>query len=66
VLTVFVLLASPLLSGPFRWICTSGQASDLRVTDAIATRVLQACKSGAPGPVVQQLEDNLLWISVSG
>jgi len=49
--------------GPFRWICTSGRPEDLRVTDRIARRVLEDCRVGAPQPVVQQLDDNLLWIT---
>jgi len=49
--------------GPFRWVCTSGRPEDLRATDAIAKRVLEKCREGAPTPVQQQLDDNLLWIT---
>ena len=48
--------------GPFRWICTSGKAEDLRKTDQIAAKVLEECSVGAPVAVAQQLSDNLLWI----
>lgn len=50
--------------GPFRWVCTSGDPADLRATDAIAARVMEATlQSGAAPPrVAAQLQDNLLWI----
>jgi len=48
--------------GPFRWICTSGSAEDLRKTDKIAETILVECQQGAPLAVRQQLDDNLLWI----
>lgn len=35
--------------GPFRWICSSGLAEDLRQTDAIATAVLQDIIKGSVG-----------------
>ena len=48
--------------GPFRWVCTSGDAADLARTDAIAAEVLDALAAGAPQETGQQLRDNLLWI----
>jgi len=48
--------------GPFRWVCTSGDAADLSRTDAIAARVLEEMASDAPGEIRQQIQDNLRWI----
>lgn len=48
--------------GPFRWVCASGLASDLRATDAIARRVLETLLERAPPRVADQLRDNLRWI----
>ncbi len=48
--------------GPFRWVCTSGKASDLRITDRIAGDTLEEMARVAPPEIRQQLDDNLLWI----
>ncbi len=48
--------------GPFRWVCTSGKASDLRITDRIAGDTLEEMARSAPPEIRQQLNDNLLWI----
>ncbi|HTF17585.1 MAG TPA: urocanate hydratase [Chryseolinea sp.] len=48
--------------GPFRWVCTSGQASDLEETDRLAARVLAEIIVDAPDQIRSQLEDNLNWI----
>ncbi len=48
--------------GPFRWVCTSGEPEDLRITDLIAGNVLEELASVAPPEIRQQLNDNLLWI----
>jgi urocanate hydratase len=48
--------------GPFRWVCTSGDAEDLRRTDAIAAAELEKMAEGAPIETRQQLLDNLRWI----
>lgn len=48
--------------GPFRWVCASGSAEDLRRTDAIAERVLQELYAEAPEDIRRQYADNLLWI----
>ncbi len=48
--------------GPFRWVCTSGKAEDLAVTDRIAAQVLRDIAKSAPADIVGQLEDNIHWI----
>jgi urocanate hydratase len=48
--------------GPFRWVCTSGKATDLATTDAIALQVMQAMLPNAPAEIQQQLQDNIKWI----
>ena len=48
--------------GPFRWVCTSGHAEDLRKTDAIALKIMEEIKSAAPAEIQQQMEDNIKWI----
>ena len=52
--------------GPFRWVCTSGLATDLAKTDAIATEVLDVLASTAPAEIQQQLADNIRWIKAAG
>ena len=49
--------------GPFRWVCASGDAEDLRTTDRIALEVMQQQLADAPGDIQQQLRDNIHWIS---
>lgn len=48
--------------GPFRWVCTSGKASDLDATDRIAARVLEQQLAQAPEDIRAQLADNIHWI----
>ncbi len=48
--------------GPFRWVCTSGRAEDLAITDRLAERVLLAQADGAPAEIRGQLADNIEWI----
>lgn len=48
--------------GPFRWVCTSGDADDLRTTDRIAASVLGRMAQDAPQENRQQILDNLHWI----
>ncbi|MEB8327876.1 urocanate hydratase [Flavobacteriaceae bacterium KMM 6897] len=48
--------------GPFRWVCTSGDAADLRRTDAIALQVMEDIKVNAPSEIQQQMADNIKWI----
>ncbi|ORZ34555.1 Urocanase [Catenaria anguillulae PL171] len=57
--------------GPFRWVCTSGLASDLAETDRIAKQVLEeqfAAAQANPNTKLGvrqqgQISDNLVWIS---
>ncbi|WP_026966123.1 urocanate hydratase [Algoriphagus terrigena] len=48
--------------GPFRWVCTSGKAEDLRKTDEIAASVLKEIMKTAPESISQQMQDNITWI----
>ncbi|MDX1364649.1 MAG: urocanate hydratase [Arenibacter latericius] len=48
--------------GPFRWVCTSGEKSDLQKTDAIALDVMEEIKATAPPEIQQQMQDNIKWI----
>lgn len=48
--------------GPFRWVCTSGDPSDLATTDKIAEDVMMKLSENAPPRVKAQLDDNLMWI----
>lgn len=48
--------------GPFRWVCTSGDAKDLEITDRLALNVLEEMHKNAPQEIVQQLNDNITWI----
>ncbi len=48
--------------GPFRWVCTSGDADDLVKTDHIALGVMQTIQATAPPEIQQQMADNIKWI----
>lgn len=48
--------------GPFRWVCTSSDPSDLATTDRIAAGVLEEMTQKSPDEIKQQLEDNIRWI----
>ncbi|GMQ23389.1 urocanate hydratase [Algoriphagus sp. oki45] len=48
--------------GPFRWVCTSGKAQDLRKSDQIAAEVLKEIMEHAPTSISQQMQDNITWI----
>ncbi|MCE3227169.1 MAG: urocanate hydratase [Bacteroidetes bacterium] len=48
--------------GPFRWVCTSANESDLRKTDEIALSVMEEIYKTAPDEIKQQLSDNIVWI----
>lgn len=52
--------------GPFRWVCTSGDAKDLKVSDDIARVILEEILAGAPEEIQQQLGDNIRWIREAG
>ena len=48
--------------GPFRWVCASGNPTDLAKTDAIACEVLEQIMTTAPPEIQQQMADNITWI----
>ena len=48
--------------GPFRWVCTSGKAEDLDVTDQLAMEVLDEIMRHSPVEIQQQMRDNITWI----
>jgi urocanate hydratase len=48
--------------GPYRWVCTSASADDLKVTDEIALEVMEEMYQHAPSEIRQQLMDNIIWI----
>ncbi|HRG19518.1 MAG TPA: urocanate hydratase [Saprospiraceae bacterium] len=48
--------------GPFRWVCTSGEKSDLDLTDRIALDVMNTLIKEAPESIKGQLNDNIIWI----
>ncbi len=48
--------------GPFRWVCASGKAEDLALTDQLAAAVLEDLLASAPEDIRQQTADNLHWI----
>ena len=51
--------------GPFRWVCCSGDATDLDTTDRIAAEVLEELLKGAPDDISGQIQDNLNWIKAA-
>ncbi|XP_012941651.1 urocanate hydratase [Aplysia californica] len=53
--------------GPFRWVCTSTDPSDLEKTDEIAATIIEELsKKEVPVSVKQQFEDNARWIREAG
>jgi urocanate hydratase len=52
--------------GPYRWVCASGKASDLKKTDEIASKVLHSMLDDAPANIRQQILDNIRWIEQAG
>ena len=48
--------------GPFRWVCASGKAEDLKKTDKIACEVLEEMMQNSPSEIQQQMADNIQWI----
>ncbi|MFN2370302.1 MAG: urocanate hydratase [Candidatus Krumholzibacteriia bacterium] len=52
--------------GPFRWVCTSGEAADLKTSDRIAGDVIEQLAQDAPAEIRQQYLDNLRWIRQAG
>ena len=49
--------------GPFRWVCCSGNPSDLDKTDQIAIDVLQRLAKDCDSQIKQQMLDNIQWIT---
>ena len=52
--------------GPYRWVCCSGDPSDLQVTDEIACEVLEEMLQDSPIEIQQQMVDNIRWIRGAG
>jgi urocanate hydratase len=52
--------------GPFRWVCCSGLAGDLELTDSIAAKALRILADAASGDIKQQYSDNIRWIEEAG
>jgi len=52
--------------GPFRWVCTSGEAADLAQTDKLAGDVIEKLAAEAPDEIRAQYLDNLRWIRQAG
>jgi len=48
--------------GPFRWVCASGMAEDLEISDNIAKEVLRKLKQTSPKDIQSQMSDNIRWI----
>lgn len=49
--------------GPFRWVCASGNPVDLDLTDSLAMNVLEKLAAESPVEIMQQMHDNIRWIS---
>ncbi len=49
--------------GPFRWVCASGNPADLDLTDSLAMNVLEKLAAESPVEIMQQMHDNIRWIS---
>jgi len=52
--------------GPFRWVCTSGNPEDLKITDHIAAAVLEEIALTSPKEIEMQMRDNIHWIREAG
>jgi len=52
--------------GPFRWVCTSCNPSDLEKSDKIALDVLTQMVENSPAEIKQQMLDNIRWIQQAG
>ena len=48
--------------GPFRWVCTSGEQSDLDLSDKIAGKALVDLMQESPQEIHGQMNDNIIWI----
>ncbi|GMH92195.1 hypothetical protein TrVE_jg8985 [Triparma verrucosa] len=52
--------------GPFRWVCCSGDPTDLATTDRIAAEVFEELMPKSNEKARQQYADNLKWIREAG
>ncbi|MBR1656820.1 MAG: urocanate hydratase [Prevotella sp.] len=52
--------------GPFRWVCTSCDPTDLETTDRLAAEVLEEIRKDAPADICGQMDDNIHWIKEAG
>jgi urocanate hydratase len=52
--------------GPFRWVCCSGDPSDLEKSDVIAAATLERLMKESPADIHQQMSDNIHWIREAG
>jgi len=52
--------------GPFRWVCTSSDPRDLKITDNIALEIMEEMAGKAPAEIKNQLNDNIHWIKEAG
>ena len=48
--------------GPFRWVCSSNNPKDLRITDNIACEILENLLIESPDEIKLQMQDNINWI----
>jgi len=48
--------------GPFRWVCCSGDSTDLELTDQLACETLEAMQKVSPENIRGQMADNIQWI----
>jgi len=48
--------------GPFRWVCTSQDPKDLKLSDELACNVLEKLIVDSPEEIKQQMKDNIQWI----
>ncbi|KAG9396354.1 Urocanase [Carpediemonas membranifera] len=54
--------------GPFRWVCTSNDPADLKLTDKIAADAIVTLMNAddCPKPTYGQYKDNLTWVTQAG
>jgi len=52
--------------GPFRWVCCSNDPNDLQITDSIAAEILTGLIKDSPAEILQQMADNIHWITEAG
>jgi urocanate hydratase len=52
--------------GPFRWVCTSNNTSDLEKSDKVAADTLERLMMESPAEIKQQMADNIHWIRNAG